>query len=136
MEKGNGMSIYRDKAKGCWVSSCRFKDANGTPKRTTKRGFGTKKEAEEWERRLKPEANIRTLTLFEFFRVYSRDIKPTVAVSTWEDKAVLFKDKIEPYLGETFVESSHLKTYCSGKTSCAPCAKKTALAFRPSISER
>lgn len=98
------MSIYRDKTRGCWVSSCRFKDANGTPKRTTKRGFNTKEEAEEWERRLKSEANIKTLTLSEFFRVYARDIKPTVAASTWENKVVLFRDKIEPYLGETFIE--------------------------------
>lgn len=98
------MSIYRDKSGNCWISSCRFKDANGTPKRTTKRGFGTKEEAEEWERRLKSEANIKTLTLSEFFRVYARDIKPTVAASTWENKAVLFRDKIEPYLGATFIE--------------------------------
>lgn len=59
---------------------------------------------EEWERRLKSEANIRTLTLSEFFRVYARDIKPTVAASTWENKAVLFRGKIEPYLGEVFIE--------------------------------
>lgn len=98
------MSIYRDKARGCWVSACRFKDANGSPKRTTKRGFKTKEEAEEWERRLKSEANIRTLPLSEFFRVYARDIKPTVAASTWENKEVLFRDKIEPYLGATFIE--------------------------------
>lgn len=98
------MSVYEDRSSGCWISSCRFKDINGTPKRTTKRGFSTKKDAEDWERRLKSEANIRTLTLSEFFRVYARDIKPTVAASTWENKAVLFKDKIEPYLGETFIE--------------------------------
>lgn len=98
------MSIYRDKANGGWISSCRFKDANGKPKRTTKRAFKTKEEAEEWERRLKSEANIRTLTLSEFFRVYTRDIKPTVAASTWENKVVIFKDKIEPYLGATFIE--------------------------------
>lgn len=98
------MSVYEDRSSGCWISSCRFKDANGTPKKTTKRGFSTKKEAEEWERRLKSEANIRTLTLSEFFRVYARDIKPTVAASTWENKAALFKDKIEPYLGTTFIE--------------------------------
>lgn len=63
------MTAYRDKSGTTWVSSCRFKDANGTPKRTTKRGFSTKEEAEDWERRLKSEANIRTLTLSEFFRV-------------------------------------------------------------------
>ena len=98
------MTVYRNKTETNWISSCRFKDANGTPKRTTKRGFITKEDAEEWERRLKSGANIRTLTLSEFFRIYARDITPTVAASTWENKVVLFRDKIEPYLGETFIE--------------------------------
>ena len=98
------MSIYKDKARNCWISSCRFKDANGTAKRTTKRGFKTKEEAEEWERRLKSGAKIRTLTLSEFFKVHDKDIKPTVAASTLENKVVLFRDKIEPYLGDTFIE--------------------------------
>lgn len=70
------MTVYRNKAETNWISSCRFKDANGAPKRTTKRGFKTKEEAEEWERRLKSESNIRTLTLSEFFMVYARDISP------------------------------------------------------------
>lgn len=82
------MSIYRDGTNNCWISFCRFKDANGTSKRTTKRGFRTKEEAEEWEQTLKSEANIRTLTLSEFFQVYARDIKPTVAASTWENKTL------------------------------------------------
>ena len=98
------MSAYRDKARNCWVSSCRFKDANGIPKRTTKRGFKTKEEAEEWERRLKSESGLRTLTLSEFFRVYARDIGPTVAASTWAIKEQLFEDKIKPYLGAAFIE--------------------------------
>lgn len=86
------------------------------PKRTAKRGFKTKEEAEEWERRLKSKANIRILTLSEFFRVFARDFKPTVAASTWENKAALFRDKIEPYLGgQHSSKSSPLKIYCSGK---------------------
>lgn len=84
------MSIYRDKTNVCWISSCRFKDINGTPKRTTKRGFKTKEEAEEWERGLKVNSGLRTLTLSEFFCVYERDIRPTVAESTWEGKVAMF----------------------------------------------
>ena len=97
------MSIYKDKARGCWTSSCRFKDMNGIPKRTTKRGFKTKEEAEEWERGLKANSGLRTLCS-EFFRVYERDIRPTVAASTWEGKVAIFRYKIEPYLGGESVE--------------------------------
>lgn len=49
------------------------------------------------------------MTLSEFFRVYAHDIKPTVATSTWENKAILFREKIEPYLGETFIEELSLQ---------------------------
>lgn len=94
------MSIYKDKARGCWTSSCRFKDMNGIPKRTTKRGFKTKEEAKEWGQELKANSGLRTLTLSEFFRVYERDIRLAVAASTWEGKVVIFRGEIEPCLGD------------------------------------
>lgn len=74
------MSVYRDKTSNSWITSCRFRDTNGAPKRTTKRGFKTKEEAKEWERELKANSGLRTLTLSEFFRVYKRNIIPTVVV--------------------------------------------------------
>lgn len=98
------MSIYRDQTRACWVSSCRFKDINGTTKRSIERGFKTKEEAGEWEHELKANSGLRTLTLSEFFRVYERDVRPTVAESTWEGKAAIFRDKIEPHLGNTPIE--------------------------------
>lgn len=130
------MSVYEDRLSGCWISSCRFKDINGTPKRTTKRDFSTKKDAEDWERRLKSEANIRTLTLSEFFRVYARDIKPTVAASTWENKAVLFKDKIEPYLGETLIEELSSQDILLWQDLMRSMRKEDGLAIHRLISER
>ena len=98
------MTTYRDKSSNYWISSCRFKDVNGMSKRTTKRGFKTRKEAEEWERELKANSGLRTLTLSESFRVYERDIRPTVAATTWEGKLAIFRDKINPYLGNKLIE--------------------------------
>lgn len=98
------MSIYKEKARNCRISSCRFKDMNATPKQTTKRGFKTKEEAEEWERKFKANSGLRTLALSEFFRVYERDIKPTVAASTWEGKVAVFRGKIEPCPGDESIE--------------------------------
>lgn len=98
------MTTYRDKSNNCWISSCRFKDVNGMSKRTTKRGFKTREKSEEWERKLKANSGLKTLALSEFFRVYERDIRPTVAESTWEGKVAIFRDKIDPYLGSTYIE--------------------------------
>lgn len=127
------MSVYEDKPAGCWVSSCRFKDLNGVAKRTTKRGFKTKEEAEEWERRLKVNSGLRTLILSEFFSIYERDVRPTIAASDWEGKAAIFRDKVEPYLGNTLIEELSTPTHCYGKISCGRCAKRMAPATRPLI---
>lgn len=98
------MTVYRDRTGNCWVVACRFRDANGIAKRTTKRGFATQREAEEWERSAKSEEKLRAMTLSEFFSTYKRDIRPTVAASTWEHKESLFRGKIEPFLGSNFIE--------------------------------
>lgn len=55
-------------------------------------------------RGLKAAPYPRSITLSHFFEAYTRDIKPTVAVSTWEHKETLFRKKIEPYLGEALIE--------------------------------
>lgn len=98
------MSVYKDRATDSWIVSCRFKDINGTPKRTTKRGFKTEEEAKRWEEDLKAAPYLRSLTLSDFFEAYARDIRPTVAASTWEQKEALFHKKIEPFFGDTLIE--------------------------------
>lgn len=98
------MSVYKDKSGDHWWVSCRFKDINGVPRRTTKWGFKTEEEAKRWEEELKAAPYLRFITLSRFFEAYTRDIKPTVAVSTWEQKEALFRKRIEPYLGDTLIE--------------------------------
>lgn len=92
------MSVYKDRPTDCWWVSCRFKDINGVARRTTKRGFKTEEEE------LKAAPCLRSLTLSRFFEAYERDIKPTVAASTWVQKEALFRQRIEPYLGDTPIE--------------------------------
>lgn len=93
------MTVYKDKARSTWVVSARFRDPLGTPRRTTKRGFESEADALEWERRLRLGGDCSSLTLSEFFEVYERDIRPTVTQSTWANKELLFRGKVEPYLG-------------------------------------
>ena len=98
------MSVYKDRTTDCWWVSCRFKDINGVARRTTKRGFKSEEEALRWEEELRASPYLRSITLSRFFEAYERDIKPTVAASTWEQKEALFRKRIEPYLGDTLVE--------------------------------
>lgn len=98
------MCVNKDRKTNTWTANVRFKDSNGISKRTTKRGFKTRDEAEAWEHELKVSSGTRSLSLSEFFLVYARDIKPTVKLSTWDRKASLYEKWIDPYLGTKKVE--------------------------------
>ena len=43
------MAVYKDEAKGMWRVIYRYTDWTGKPKQTQKRGFKTKREAQQWE---------------------------------------------------------------------------------------
>ena len=43
------MAVYKDEAKGTWRVIYRYTDWTGKPKQTQKRGFKTKREAQQWE---------------------------------------------------------------------------------------
>ena len=44
------MAVYKDKKRGTWYVSLYYTDWTGTQQRKLKRGFSTKKEAQDWER--------------------------------------------------------------------------------------
>ena len=43
------MAVYKDKNRGTWYASVLYVDWTGKRCRKLKRGFATKKEAQEWE---------------------------------------------------------------------------------------
>ena len=44
------MPAYKDQKKGTWYASFYYEDWKGVRKKKMKRGFETKKEAQQWER--------------------------------------------------------------------------------------
>ena len=92
------MPVYKDKKYGTWYSSVYYKDWTGKTKRTTKRGFATRKEAVEWEAsfRVKESGNL-DMTFGEFYELYEKDKKPQVKMSTWITKEAIIKTRILPY---------------------------------------
>ena len=44
------MAVYKDKKRGTWYVSLYYTDWTGKQQRKLKRGFSTKKEAQDWER--------------------------------------------------------------------------------------
>ena len=47
--KEPAMSVSKDRERGTFYVQCRYKDWTGEPKKKTKRGFKTEKEARKWE---------------------------------------------------------------------------------------
>lgn len=50
MKGGNRMPVYKNDKNGTWYVMVRYKDWKGERKQKCQRGFGTKREAQEWER--------------------------------------------------------------------------------------
>ena len=95
------MPVYKDKNMGTWYSSVYYKDWTGNTKRTTKRGFATKKEAVEWEAafRLK-EAGDLDMTFEDFFEIYKREVKPKLRLNSWITKESIVERRIMPYFAK------------------------------------
>lgn len=94
------MPIYKDK-NGTWYSMVRYDDWQGKRKQKCKRGFQTKREAQDWERRFLLQTSSDLDMLFkDFYNLYEQDMKARLKQNTWEHKAHVIKSKILPYFGD------------------------------------
>ena len=87
---------------GTWHIQYRYTDWTGTRRKTQKRGFRTKKEAEEWLTVfLLQQAGDVKMPFKEFWEIYKEDMAKRLRRSTMRQKEYLVKDKLLPYFGET-----------------------------------
>lgn len=94
------MSVYKDK-NGTWYVMTRCDDWQGQRKQKCKRGFKTKREAQDWERRfLLQQGGDLDMLFKDFYKLYEQDMKARLKQNTWEHKACVIKPKILPYFGE------------------------------------
>ena len=94
------MSVYKDK-NGTWYVMTRCDDWQGQRKQKCKRGFKTKREAQDWERRfLLQQGGDLDMLFKDFYKLYEQDMKARLKQNTWEHKACVIKSKILPYFGE------------------------------------
>ena len=104
------MSVYRDKKTDTWRVIYRYTDWTGEKKQTQKRGFKTKREAQQWELEtmLKKE-NRLDMTFSSFYELYCADRKPRLKDSTWESKSHIVKTKILPFFGKRIISEIDAK---------------------------
>ena len=94
-------SAKKDQLTGKWYIQYRFVDWQGKQHKSTKRGFRTKKEAEDWLRDfLTKQAVNLDMKLKDFIDIYMEDCRTRLRQNTVVNKEYVIKDKIIPYLGE------------------------------------
>lgn len=81
------MSVQKDSTTGKWMVQCRVTDWQGNVTHKKKRGFSTKKEAQEWERNLLSKAKANVNMLFgDFIELYFEDLSHRLKASTLANK--------------------------------------------------
>ena len=70
------MAVYKDQKRGTWYAIYRYHDWTGKNVQKMKRGFATKKEAQEWERHfLLTKAASLDMSFEDFYTRYRDDVK-------------------------------------------------------------
>ena len=98
------MPVYKNKENGTWYVLTRYVDWKGNRKQKCKRGFQTKKEAQEWERVFQQQNTADMDMTFEaFVELYVSDVKPRIKENTWLTKEHIITTKILPYFGSRVI---------------------------------
>jgi len=92
------MAAFKNKDNGTWFVQFRYTDWKGERQQKFKRGFKTKKEAQDWEREFVMQKTADVTMAFESYaELYEKDIKPRLKENTWLTKESIIAQKIIPY---------------------------------------
>ena len=92
------MPAYKDETRNNWYCAFYFEDWNGERKKKMKRGFETKKAAQDWERQFLLQRAADTDMRFDkFVEQYIADRKDRLRENTWLTKEHIINTKILPY---------------------------------------
>ena len=93
--------LYGAGKESTWYVMARYMNWKGERKQKCKRGFATKKEAQEWERMFQLQNSSDLDMSFEAFtELYINDVKNRLKENTWLTKEHIIRTKILPYFGK------------------------------------
>ncbi len=94
------MPAYKDKERDTWYCKFNYKTWQGEIKAKLKRGFRTKKEAQDWEREfLQTQQADMDMELKAFVEVYFNDKAGRLKERSVESKRIMIATKVVPYFG-------------------------------------
>ena len=95
------MKAKKDPRTGKWMIQYRYTNWQGKRKKSTKRGFATKKDAEKWLREfLQIKALDMNMSFNDFADLYLEDMSHRLREHTMINKRYIIDLKIRPYFGE------------------------------------
>lgn len=94
------MPVYKDEQRGTWYFKCNYRDWQGETRTKLKRGFATKREAQQGEREfLDKQSGNMNMKLANFVEVYFNDKGTRLKERSIMTKRTLIETKIIPYFG-------------------------------------
>ena len=94
------MSVTKDGNTGKWMAQLRVTDWTGKTVHKKKRGFKTKREAQQWEQEFLQQASGSIgMTFQDFIELYLKDMEQRLKPSTVANKRFLIDLKITPFFG-------------------------------------
>ena len=98
------MSTHKDEKNGTWYVMVRYHNWKGEKKQKCKRGFATKREAQEWERSFQLQCSGDLNMTFEaFMELYEKDMHPRLKENTWLSKEHMIRTKLMPFFGKRII---------------------------------
>ena len=95
------MSVTKDGNTGKWMAQLRVTDWTGKTVHKKKRGFKTKREAQQWEQDFLQQASGSIgMTFQDFIELYLKDMGQRLKASTVANKRFLIDLKITPFFGK------------------------------------
>ena len=100
------MSVHKNEKNGTWYVMVRYTDWQGNYKQKCKRGFATRRDAQEWEKVFQMQMSSDMDMSFEaFVELYKAERQPRLKQTTWMTKEHIINTKILPYFGKKAVNS-------------------------------
>ena len=95
------MGVFKCKENGTWYVMTRYRDWKGERKQKCKRGFATKRAAQDWEQKFHMQnAADMDMTFEAFYEIYTKDMKARLKENSWITKQNIVETKILPYFGQ------------------------------------
>ena len=93
--------MYKDDNNGTFYVQCYYRDARGSKRHKTKRGFSSEVETAVWEGQFKSfNGGAMDMSFSEFVEVYASEVKLRVREHTWITKEYVINDKLVPFFGD------------------------------------